>query len=67
MYRAKKLFEKQGFIVTTYIVDFKTKTKSSMTIIDFLPSASNLELVESGLREIIGRIYYFMKGIFSNI
>jgi uncharacterized SAM-binding protein YcdF (DUF218 family) len=63
MYRAKKLFEKQGFIVTPYLVDFKTKRNSSITIIDFLPSAGNLELVETGSREIIGRFYYFIKDI----
>ena len=60
----KFLFEKQGFIVTPYLVDFKTKRNSSITIIDFLPSAGNLELVETGSREIIGRFYYFIKDIY---
>ena len=62
MYRAKWLFEKQGFIVIPYKVDFKTSKNSNITIMDFLPSAGNLELVETGIREIIGRVFYLTKG-----
>ena len=29
---------------------------------DFLPSAENIELIETGIREIIGRIFYLVKG-----
>ena len=62
MYRAKRLFEKQGFIVIPYKVDFKASGNNQVTFMDFLPSAINLELTEIGIREIIGRIYYVIKG-----
>ena len=62
MYRAKKLFEKQGFEVIPYKVDYKKNGNNQVTFMDFLPSAGNLELTEIGIREIIGRIYYIIKG-----
>ena len=58
MYRAKRLFEKQGFIVIPYKVDYKTQRNKEITILDFLPSAENLKKTETGLREIMGRIIY---------
>jgi uncharacterized SAM-binding protein YcdF (DUF218 family) len=61
MYRAKRLFEKQGFIVIPYKVDFKTAGESEITFMDFLPSAGNLEITENGIREIIGRLYYSIR------
>jgi uncharacterized SAM-binding protein YcdF (DUF218 family) len=62
MNRAKKLFEKKGFEVIPYKVDYKTSRDSNLTLMDFLPSAGNLELVEIGIREIIGRLFYLVKG-----
>ena len=62
MKRAKRLFEKQGFIVITYKVDYKVSGNNHVTFMDFLPSAINLELAEIGMREIIGRTYYIIKG-----
>ena len=61
MYRAKKLFEKQGFEVITCKVDYKSSRESAITVIDFLPSAGNLEMTETGIREIIGRLFYLVK------
>jgi len=61
MYRAKKLFEKQGFIVIPYKVDYKSSGNNEVTFMDFLPSAVNLELTENGIREIIGKMYYLLK------
>ena len=61
MYRAKKLFEKQGFNVVPYNVDFKTSRFKELKIMDFLPSAENLKDTEIGIRELIGRIFYFIK------
>jgi uncharacterized SAM-binding protein YcdF (DUF218 family) len=55
MYRAKRLFEKQGSEVIPYKVDYKTSYKTVIIFMDFLPSAINLELVEIGIREIIGK------------
>jgi uncharacterized SAM-binding protein YcdF (DUF218 family) len=62
MYRAQRLFEKQGFEVIPYRVDFKVAGKSRLTILDFLPSTDNIQLTEIGIREIIGRLYYLIKG-----
>ena len=61
MYRAKRLFEKQGFEVIPYKVDYKTSGKSAINVMDFLPSAGNLEMTETGIREIIGRLYYSIR------
>jgi uncharacterized SAM-binding protein YcdF (DUF218 family) len=61
MYRAKKLFESQGFEVIPFKVDYKTAGNSTVTVMDFLPSAGNLELTEIGIRETIGRLYYLIK------
>ena len=62
MYRAKRLFEKQGFDVIAYKVDYKANRNKKNTIIYFLPSANNLELTEISIREILGRIFYLVKG-----
>jgi len=61
MYRAKRLFEKEWFEVIAYKVDYKTAGENVTTIVDFLPSAGNLAMTETGMREIIGRLYYFIK------
>jgi uncharacterized SAM-binding protein YcdF (DUF218 family) len=61
MYRAKSLFEKQGFEVVPYNVDYKTGGNIKITFMDFLPSAGNLELTEIGVREFIGRSFYLIK------
>ena len=62
IYRAKKLFEKQGFIVIPYKVDYKASKNNTKKLMDFLPTAGNLELTENGIREIIGRLFYLVKG-----
>ena len=61
MYRAKKLFEKQGFYVFPYIVDFKTNRNKVLNIMDLFPSAGSLNETENGIRELIGRIFYSIK------
>jgi uncharacterized SAM-binding protein YcdF (DUF218 family) len=61
MYRAKRLFEKQGFEVIPYKVDYMTAGESAITVMDFLPSAGNLGMTETGIREIIGRLFYLVK------
>jgi uncharacterized SAM-binding protein YcdF (DUF218 family) len=60
MFRAQHLFEKQGFKVIPYKVDYKTAGEKAITVMDFLPSAGNLELSERGIREIFGRIFYLL-------
>ena len=61
MYRAKMLFEKKGFKVIPFKVDYKVAGNSKVTVMDFLPSAGNLAMTENSMREIIGRLYYFIK------
>jgi uncharacterized SAM-binding protein YcdF (DUF218 family) len=61
MYRAKRLFEKQGFEVIPYKVDYKSAGKCAITVMDFLPSAGKLDMTETGIREIIGRLYYSIR------
>jgi uncharacterized SAM-binding protein YcdF (DUF218 family) len=61
MYRAKRLFKKQGFIVIPYKVDYKASGNNQVTFMDLLPSAGNLGLTETGMREVIGRLFYLVK------
>ena len=62
MDRSKKIFEREGFIVNPYPVDFNSKTKnikSSLSIPTYwFPNSWSLARSTSALREIIGRIYY---------
>jgi uncharacterized SAM-binding protein YcdF (DUF218 family) len=60
MYRAQKLFEKNGFEVIPFKVDYKTSPNSIINFMDLLPTAKKLELSETGIREIIGRLYYII-------
>jgi uncharacterized SAM-binding protein YcdF (DUF218 family) len=60
MYRAQRLFEKQGFTVIPYKVDYKVAGNAKMTIMNFLPNAKNLGMSENGMREIIGRLFYLL-------
>ena len=61
MYRAKRLFEKEGFIVIPYKVDYKSQRNKEITILDFLPSAEYLKITEIGFRELLGRFFYLVK------
>jgi uncharacterized SAM-binding protein YcdF (DUF218 family) len=60
MYRAKMLFEKQSFIVIPYKVDYKISRNNTTTLMDILPNAGNIKLIEIGIREIIGSIFYLI-------
>jgi uncharacterized SAM-binding protein YcdF (DUF218 family) len=60
MYRAKRLFEKQGFEVIAYKVDYKSTQSLKTTLMDFLPDVESLRLTETGIREIIGRLFYLI-------
>jgi hypothetical protein len=46
--------------VIPYRVDYKAAGNSVLTVMDFLPNAGSLQLTESGMREIIGRVYYLI-------
>ncbi len=57
MDRSKYLFEKQGFEVTPFPVDFRSSI-SDISIFSFLPSLGAMNNVSRFIRENIGRIYY---------
>lgn len=57
MPRAKNLFERQGFEIIPYAVDFK-QNNDAITVMSFLPSASALANTSLMLREILGRLRY---------
>jgi uncharacterized SAM-binding protein YcdF (DUF218 family) len=61
MNRAKRLFEKQGFNVIPYKVDYKINRNNELVVLNFLPNAGSLEQAETGFREILGRIFYLIK------
>jgi uncharacterized SAM-binding protein YcdF (DUF218 family) len=61
MYRAKRLFEKQGIEVISFKVDYKVGRNKELVIMDFLPDAESIKLTEIGIREMIGRFYYSFK------
>jgi len=57
MPRAKQLFEKQEFNVITYPVDSKVDV-GQKTVLDYLPNAESFKNSETGIRELIGRVFY---------
>jgi len=61
MYRANKLFEREGFSVVSYNVDYKAGRNKETVIMDFLPNTVSLILTETGIREMIGSINYIIK------
>ncbi len=58
MPRAQYLFEKAGFAVIPYPVDFYADLSQPLSILNFLPEASAFEQTERAWRELIGRVYY---------
>ena len=57
MQRSKYLFEKQGFKVNPFPVDFKT-SNTKLTFLDIIPSVGALKKTSIFIRENIGRLYY---------
>ena len=43
-----------------YKLDYKVAGNSTETILYLLPSADNFQLTETGLREILGRLFYLI-------
>ncbi len=61
MKRAKKVFEREGFLVRPYPVDFNRSKNFKSLVFDplnWLPSAKSLDRSSSAIREFIGRIFY---------
>lgn len=57
MPRAKSLFERQGFNVIAYPVDSKVSLERR-NVLDYLPNAESFRNSETGIRELIGRLFY---------
>ncbi len=57
MSRSQYLFEKQGFNVTPFPVDFRYEIRD-ISFLSFLPSAHALNQTTRFIRENIGRLYY---------
>lgn len=58
MQRAAKLFEREGLNVNMFPVDFRSSKSFSFSFFDLLPNAGALEVSETCMREIYGRLYY---------
>ncbi len=59
MKRAKKLFERKGFLVHPFPVDFKTsKTSRWQSPYQWIPNSESLNRSSLALRELLGRIIY---------
>jgi len=60
MPRAKQNFESQDFIVQPFRVDYKVDQLNGLTVMDFLPDADSFRLLNTGYRELIGRVIYYI-------
>ncbi len=61
MPRSKALFERQGLTVIEYPVDFQVEATSGAPM-KYLPSASSLRDSDLSIRELLGRLYYALRG-----
>ena len=57
MQRSKYLFEKQGFNVTPFPVDFRAQNRN-FTVLELLPTVKALKKTSRYIRENLGRLYY---------
>jgi len=57
MQRSKYLFEKQGFNVTPFPVDFRAQNRN-FTVLELLPTVKALKKTSIFIRENLGRLYY---------
>ena len=62
MRRALLLFEKAGFKVVPYKVDYQTDDKFQLTLLSYLPNAASLEKSEMALHEVMCWIFYLARG-----
>lgn len=60
MVRARLVFEKAGFNVQPYPVDYKVSS-NKLTPMDFLPNSRTLDQTSLAIRELLGRGYYLIK------
>lgn len=64
MRRAFMLFEKSGFTVVPYKVDYQVDDTSPVTLLSYLPNGESLAQSEMALREMIGWVFYWVEGFF---
>jgi uncharacterized SAM-binding protein YcdF (DUF218 family) len=62
MSRAASLFERAGFDVERFPVDFQTSRGGRLTVLNFLPDAQALNISSIALHELLGRIFYSSAG-----
>ena len=60
MPRAASLFERQGFDVVRFAVDYRVEERQT-TPMTFLPDADALDKSSDAIRELLGRAYYAIK------
>jgi uncharacterized SAM-binding protein YcdF (DUF218 family) len=63
MRRARFLFEHAGFVVEPFLVDYQGSDKSRVTVLSFLPNAEALAQSDKALREVIGFLFYWIRGL----
>ncbi len=63
MQRAAILFEKAGFEVIPFRVDYRTSDKYGKTVLRYLPNAASLDKSETALRELLGGLFYRMRSM----
>jgi len=61
MYRARSIFEGEGFSVVPYKMDFKVTRNKEIVIMDLLPNSDSIKLTETGFRELLGRMFYLIQ------
>lgn len=61
MPRSKALFERQGFTVIEYPVDFRVDATSGAPM-KYLPDSEALDRTDIAIRELLGRLYYALRG-----
>jgi uncharacterized SAM-binding protein YcdF (DUF218 family) len=64
MPRAKKIFEKYGFLVTPAPMGFEFENEfdiKELNLLDFLPSPSGLQRVREICHETIGKVWYQLR------
>jgi uncharacterized SAM-binding protein YcdF (DUF218 family) len=63
MRRALFLFERAGFEVEPFRVDYQVSDKNHLTLLWFLPNAAAFAQSEKALREVIGLLYYWGRNL----
>ena len=61
MRRAMMLFERAGFTVVPYRVDYQTDDKAPLTFLSYLSNGESLEKSEKAWREVIGLAFYWVR------